>query len=114
MGATLVLLFAPAGRECSGEAEAPLVSPGEPACRDGSVVGENLAALGFLAFPIVLTLVPIVAPPELVRPARFGFAAVMIAFSVLGILSIGAFFLPAALVMVAAAWIRPWPPPPPG
>jgi hypothetical protein len=114
MAATLWFVFSP----CSyvGVRVAP-AGPG----RTGGV-GERVCAslievngwwvLGLLSVPVILSVLGFLAVRGRIRGPVWGMAAVLLAFCVVGALSVGLFYLPAvvALIVAAARMRRPVPP----
>ena len=65
---------------------------------------EGAGVLVVLAVPVLLTLVAVVVKR---RPMRLGVGFVLLAACILGAMSVGLFFLPAAVLILCAASASP-------
>jgi hypothetical protein len=108
----LVAAFAPLGQTCSSSATVPALSPlGSPT----PTVGEVCHAVSTFSVDGVWVLVVVSVPvlvaflPVLVRrrQARIVSAVLLWIGCALGMLSVGIFFVPAAILMTIAAAQRP-------
>ena len=73
-----------------------------------SLLAENgLWALGLLAIPLALTGLGVFGAARRLRVLLWGVAGVLLAFSVLSSMTIGLFYLPAAIALLVAAWSCP-------
>jgi hypothetical protein len=104
----LALLFLPLGTL----AEVTAVEPGEPqrepvVTRFSLFEAEGWRAVGIAAIPVAIAALtlPFRRGPSS-RVARGGAAGLLTIFFVLGLFSIGIFFIPAAVVMWVAAFLR--------
>ena len=107
-GGALAMLFLPLGRSASVEATFPGEEPAEPVVRRFSLLeAEGARAVVVAAIPVVLAALtlPFRDGPA-ARVARGGAAGLLTVFFVLGLFSIGIFFIPAAVVMWVAAFVR--------
>ncbi len=105
----LVAAFAPLGRECSSSA-IPSLGSGTPApaveevCRGVSTFSvDGSWVLVVVSVPVVIALVPVLWRR---RWVRIGSAALLWACCVVGLLSVGVFFVPSAVLMTIAAASR--------
>jgi len=106
LAAAAALLFVPFGTICTAEAR-PVGEPqAEPVCEPGPTLmaTEGPGVIGLLAIPAIHAAVPVAAGRRRpAQPLRAVSALLLTAFSIVGIFSVGLFFVPAALAMVMAA-----------
>jgi hypothetical protein len=101
--AGFVVAFFPSGTSCSVGLEAGQRAAVET-CRSTTLLAEEgLRILAIVAIPIAVTLVPVLVPSRVVRVVA---ALLLWIGCALAILSIGIFFVPAAIVMTVAAVMR--------
>jgi hypothetical protein len=92
--AALVVVFAPTYTSCSSDA----------ACHSDSALAVNGAWIVFVvSVPVVLTLIPVLIDHRVVRTIA---AVVLWLCCVVALLSVGLFFVPAAILMTIAATRR--------
>jgi hypothetical protein len=110
----IVAAFAPLGRSCSSTAVVPALGHGSPApsveevCRGVSTFSvDGSWVLVVVSVPVLVALVPVLVRR---RTARIVSAVLLWACCVVGMWSVGMFFVPAAIVMTIAA-ARPDPVP---
>jgi hypothetical protein len=104
----LAMLFLPLGRSASVEATSPGEEPAQPVVTSFSLYeAEGWYAVAIAAIPVALAALtlPFRNGPS-ARVARAGSAGLLTVFFVLGLLTIGFFFIPAAVVMWVAAFVR--------
>jgi hypothetical protein len=108
----LVAAFAPLGRTCSSTAT-PALRPlgGSPVaavaevCHDVSTFSVDGAwVLVVVSVPMLVALIPVLVRR---RPARIAAAVLLWIGCVVGMLSLGLFFVPAAILMTIAAATSP-------
>jgi hypothetical protein len=108
--AALVVAFAPLGTACSFSAT-PGGPPGEEVCRHVSIFSNDGSwVLVVVAVPVLIALIPVLLRH---RVARVVAAAFLWVFSIVGLMSVGLFFVPAAVLMTLAAAQRGQVPLPP-
>lgn len=97
----LAMLFLPLGRSVSGSAARTVVT------RFSLLEAEGARAVVVAGIPVVLAALtlPFRGGPA-ARVARGGAAGLLTIFFVLGLVTIGIFFIPAAVVMWVAAFLR--------
>ena len=112
VAAVLALTFLPTVERCRAETvvrgNAPAVST-EPSCSSLNLIETgDFDALGVMLVPVVLILATVLFPRgKVARNLRIVCSLVLLALVLLGILSVGLFFAPAALAMTAAASLDP-------
>jgi hypothetical protein len=104
----LAMLFLPLGRSASVGATSPGEEPPEPVVTSFSLFeAEGWYAVAIAAIPVAIaTLTLPFRNGPAARVARAGSAGLLTIFFVLGLLTIGYFFIPAAVVMWVAAFLR--------
>ncbi len=104
----LAMLFLPLGRSASVDATLPGEEPPELVVTSFSLFeAEGWYAVAIAAIPVAIAALtlPFRNGPA-ARVARGGAAGLLTIFFVLGLFSIGIFFVPAAAVMWVAAFVR--------
>ncbi len=104
----LAMLFLPLGRSASVDATLPGEEPPEPVVTSFSLFeAEGWYAVAIAAIPVAIAALtlPFRNGPA-ARVARGGAAGLLTIFFVLGLFSIGIFFVPGAAVMWVAAFVR--------
>jgi hypothetical protein len=104
----LAMLFLPLGRAASVGATLPGEGSPEPMVTSFSLFeAEGWYAVGIAAIPVAIAALtlPFRGGPA-ARVARGGAAGLLTIFFVLGLFSIGIFFIPAAVVMWVAAFVK--------
>ena len=104
----LAMLFLPLGRKASVTAVLPGEPQGEPVVTSFSLFeAEGWYAVAIAAIPVAIAALtlPFRGGPS-ARVARGGAAGLLTIFFVLGLFSIGIFFIPSAAVMWVAAFLR--------
>lgn len=99
--ASLILLFAPLGTK--GEAVRIGSAERGTVTHESLVEHEGWWVAGLVAIPVAVGAVPLVVRRRFALSARIASATLLGAFVVLGIFSVGLFFLPAWVAMVVAA-----------
>jgi hypothetical protein len=107
----LVAAFAPLGQTCSSTATVPALSPGSPAptvaevCHAVSTFSvDGVWVLVVVSVPVLVAFLPVLVRR---RQARIASAVLLWIGCALGMLSVGIFFVPAAILMTIAAAQRP-------
>jgi hypothetical protein len=104
----LAALFLPLARSATVEATFPGEEPAEPVVKRASLFEvEGWRMVGIAAIPVALAALtlPFRNGPA-ARVARAGSAGLLTIFFVLGLITIGFFLMPAAVVMWVAAFVR--------
>jgi len=104
----LVASFAPLSRSCTTRIATPSVGPflGET-CRSVSTFSEEGAwVLVVVSVPVLVALIAAVVHR---RPARVASAVLLWIGCIVGLASVGIFFVPAAILMTVAAAVAPSP-----
>ena len=106
----LLAAFAPLGQRCDATVQAPQQPIGPETCRAVSIFQtDGTWVLVVVSVPVLIALLPVLFRRRVVRIIA---AASLWACCVVGLFSIGVFFVPAAILMTVAA-ARPDPVPAP-